>query len=60
MLFFWLINVSMPTVVGTETFMSKKNVRISCVEHGNSFITLGLGPLSSTQKQKEKKDININ
>ena len=31
MLFFPLINVKMPTVVGILTFMSRKNFTISCV-----------------------------
>ena len=40
MLFFPLINVKMPTVVGILTFMSKKNFMLSWVEHEKSFITL--------------------
>ena len=40
-LFFLLINVKMPTVVGILTFMSRKNVMLSCVEHDIFFITLG-------------------
>ena len=37
-----LINVKMPTIVGILTFMSWINFVLSCVEHENSFITLGL------------------
>ena len=33
MLFFLLINVEMPTIVGILTFMSKKNFMLSKVEH---------------------------
>ena len=41
MLFFLLINVKMPTIVGILTFMSRKDFILSGVEHGKSFITLG-------------------
>ena len=43
MLFFPLINVKMPTIVGIFTFMSRKNFMLSLVEHETSFITLGPG-----------------
>ena len=43
-----LINVKMPTIVGILTFMSRINFVLSCVEHGKSFITLGLGYLSTS------------
>ena len=43
MLFFPLINVKMPTIVGILTFMSRKNFMLSSVEHEKSFITLGPG-----------------
>ena len=43
MLFFLLINVKMPTVVGILTFMSRKKFMLSRVEHGKSFITSGPG-----------------
>ena len=33
MLFFPLINVKMPTIVGILTFMSRKNFMLSSVEH---------------------------
>ena len=36
-LFFPLINVKMPTIVGILTFMSVKNFMLSCVEHIKSF-----------------------
>ena len=39
MLFFPLINVKMPTIVGILTFMSRKNFMLSLVEHEKSFIT---------------------
>ena len=39
MLFFLLINVKMPTIVGILTFISRKN----SAEHEKSFITLGPG-----------------
>ena len=41
MLFFLLINVKMPTIVGILTFMSMKNFMLSSVEHEKSFITSG-------------------
>ena len=41
MLFFPLINVKMPTIVGILTFMSRKNIVLSWVEHEKSFITSG-------------------
>ena len=41
MLFFPLINVKVPTVVGIFTFMSRKNFILSRVEHEQSFITSG-------------------
>ena len=43
MLFFLLINVKMPTIVGILTFMSRKNFMLSRVEPGFFFITLGPG-----------------
>ena len=39
MLFFPLINVKMPTIVGILTFMSWKIFMLSLVEHEKSFIT---------------------
>ena len=41
MLFFPLMNVKMPTIVGILTFMSRKNFMLSLVEHEESFITSG-------------------
>ena len=43
MVFFPLINVKMPTIVGILTFMSRKNFMLSGVEHVKSFITTGPG-----------------
>ena len=43
MLFFLLINVKMPTIVGILTFMSRKNFMLNWVEHEKSFITSGPG-----------------
>ena len=43
MLFFRLINVKMPTIVGILTFTSRKNFMLSCVEHEKSFISSGPG-----------------
>ena len=43
MLFFPLINVKMPTIVGILTFMSRKKFMLSWVEHEKSFITSGPG-----------------
>ena len=40
-LFFLLINVKIPTVVGILTFMSMKKFMLSSVEHEKTFITLG-------------------
>ena len=39
MLFFLLINVKMPTIVGILTFMSKKNFILRCVENEKIFMT---------------------
>ena len=41
MLFFLLIHVKMPTIVGILTFMSGENFRLNLVEHEKSFITSG-------------------
>ena len=41
MLFLLLINVKMQTIVGILTFMSRKNLMLSWVEHEKSFITSG-------------------
>ena len=43
MLFFLLINVKMPTIVGILTFMSKNKSMLNSVEHEKSFITSGPG-----------------
>ena len=43
MLFFLLINVKMPTIVGILTFMSRESFMLSGVEHEKSFITSGPG-----------------
>ena len=43
MLFFLLIHVKKPKIVGILTFMSKKNFMLSRVEHEKSFITSGPG-----------------
>ena len=44
MLFFLLINVKMPIIVGILTFMRRKNFMLSSVDHVKSFITSGPGP----------------
>ena len=41
MLFFLLINVKMPTIVGILTFMSRKNFMLSWIKHEKGFITSG-------------------
>ena len=41
MLFFPLINVKMPTIVGILTVMNRKNFMLSLVEHGKSVLTSG-------------------
>ena len=41
MLFFLLINVKMPTIVGILTFLSRKFFMLNCIEHEKSFITSG-------------------
>ena len=46
MLFFLLMNVKMPTIVGILTFMSKKKFHAQLIEHGRSFIISGPGPAS--------------
>ena len=51
MLFFLLINVKMPTIVGILTFMSRKNFMLNSIEHEKSFITSGPG-LQSFHKIK--------
>ena len=43
MLFFPLIDVKMPTIVGILIFMSRKNFMLSCVKHEKNFITSGPG-----------------
>ena len=42
MLFFLLINVKMETIVSILTFMSRKNFKLSWVEHEFFFIYQGL------------------
>ena len=37
--FIFLINVKMPSIVGIFTFMSRINFMLSKVDHGKSFIT---------------------
>ena len=39
MLFYLLINVKMPTIVGILIFMSRKNSMLNRVEHEKTFIT---------------------
>ena len=41
MLFFPVLNVKMPTIVGILTFMSMKNFMLNSIEHEKSFITSG-------------------
>ena len=43
MLFFQLITVKMPTIVGILTFMSRKNFMLTWAEHEKCFITSGPG-----------------
>ena len=43
MLFFLLINVKMPIIVGILAFLSRKNSMLSWIDHGKSFITSGPG-----------------
>ena len=45
MLFFPLIDVKMPTIVGILTFMRGENFMLNGVEHEKSFITSGPGCL---------------
>ena len=40
-LFFLLINVKMPTIVGILTFMSRKNFMLTRVGHEKKFYNLG-------------------
>ena len=51
MLFFPLINVKMPTIVGILTFMSTKKIMLSWVEHEKN-ITSGPGILVMKQTIK--------
>ena len=44
MLFFPLINVKMPTIVGILTFMSRKKFMLSSVEHEKRLMTSGPVP----------------
>ena len=46
MLFFPLIHVKMPTIVGILTYMSGKNFMLNWVEHEKSFITSGPGQIT--------------
>ena len=46
MLFFPLIHVKMPTIVGILTSMSGENFMLNGVEHEKSFITSGQGRAS--------------
>ena len=41
MLFFLVINVKMPTIVGILTSMTRKISMLSSAEHEKSFVTLG-------------------
>ena len=41
MLFFLLINVKMPKIVGILTFMSRKHIMLNSADHVKSFITSG-------------------
>ena len=50
MLFFPLIDVKMPTIVGILIFMSRKNFMLSCIKHEKSFITSGPGVIMSHVK----------
>ena len=54
MLFFPLINVKMPTIVGILTFMSRKNFMLNCVEHEKRFIISGPDFSGHTQNIKQK------
>ena len=45
MLFFPLINVKIPTIVGILTFMNRKKSVLSSAEHEKSFLTSGQGQL---------------
>ena len=44
MLFFLLINVKMPTIVGILTIINRENFMLSRAEHEKCFITSGPGP----------------
>ena len=57
MLFFLLINVKMPTIVGILTFMSGKIFMLNSVEHEKSFITLGPGDEQRIHRRCEIGDI---
>ena len=57
MLFFLLINVKMPIIVGISTFMSRKNFMLSWVEHEKYFITSG--PVSSSKGFDLQLDSNL-
>ena len=52
MLFFLFINVKMPTIVGSLTFISRKNLKLNRVKHEKSFITLGPDLLFAVQKDQ--------
>ena len=54
--FIMLINVKMPTIVGILTFMSRINFVLSRVEHKESFITSGPGPISTRTDVTENYD----
>ena len=59
MLFFLLINVKMPTIVGILTIMSRKNFMLNSVEHEKSFITSGPDYVGAVPQIAEKLRINV-
>ena len=61
MLFFPLINVKMPTIVGILTFMSrKKKFMLSSIEHEKSFITSGPLWFNNAKMDPEDTDSKAN
>ena len=59
MLFFKLINVKMPTIVGILTVMCRKNFMLSCIEHEKKFKTLGPGQLLEKKNVCSPKSSNF-
>ena len=52
---FLLINIKMPTTVGTLIFISRKNFMLNWAEYEKCFITSGPGFIEDSQGQEDQK-----